>query len=292
MAQDTLVTGSKLTAIANAIRTRGGTQAQLTLDQMPQAVADIPGGGGGFDWSQIKGGIKFSNAATQTALDLRGMDTSTFTTMESMFSNCSYLTSVNMSGLDTGAVTTMSSMFSGCSGLTSIDITDLDTSAVKDMYSMFAGCRSMTSLDVSGFDTHLVTTMGYMFNNCQQLTSLDLWNFDTAAVTNMYSMFASCSHLTSLNFSNIDTSALSSMNNMFQYDYRLTDVIWSQNTSQVQPLPTAPTSSTIPYMLKFYVPDSLVNDYKAATNWSTIASQIYPISDLPASVAALYAGHY
>ena len=45
MAADTLVTGSKLTAIANAIRTKGGTSSPLTLDQMPQAVADLPSGG-------------------------------------------------------------------------------------------------------------------------------------------------------------------------------------------------------------------------------------------------------
>ena len=30
-----------------------------------------------------------------------------------------------------------------------------------------------------------------------------------------------------------------------------------------------------------YVPDALVNDYKAATNWSTYADRIKGISELP-----------
>ena len=36
--------------------------------------------------------------------------------------------------------------------------------------------------------------------------------------------------------------------------------------------------------LYFYVPDNLVNDYKAATNWSTYADQIRPISELSDTV--------
>lgn len=44
MAADTIVTGSKLTAIANAIRGKTGGSARLTLDEMAQAVANIPVG--------------------------------------------------------------------------------------------------------------------------------------------------------------------------------------------------------------------------------------------------------
>jgi len=31
---------------------------------------------------------------------------------------------------------------------------------------------------------------------------------------------------------------------------------------------------------KIYVPDSALNDYKTANNWSIIASYIYPLSDI------------
>lgn len=44
MAADTIVTGSKLTAIANAIRSKLGVATQYTLDQMASAIASIPSG--------------------------------------------------------------------------------------------------------------------------------------------------------------------------------------------------------------------------------------------------------
>ena len=44
MAADTIVTGSKLTAIADALRARLGTQDAYTLDQIAEAIASIPSG--------------------------------------------------------------------------------------------------------------------------------------------------------------------------------------------------------------------------------------------------------
>lgn len=50
MSRDTIVTGSKLTALANSIRTKAGTQASMTLDQMKTAVDNISTGGGVDDF--------------------------------------------------------------------------------------------------------------------------------------------------------------------------------------------------------------------------------------------------
>lgn len=44
MAADTIVTGSKLTAVADAIRAKTGGSAALTLDQMPGEIGSIRGG--------------------------------------------------------------------------------------------------------------------------------------------------------------------------------------------------------------------------------------------------------
>lgn len=49
MARDTICSGAKLTAIADAIRLRAGTDSPLTLDAMAAAVAAIPSGGGGAE---------------------------------------------------------------------------------------------------------------------------------------------------------------------------------------------------------------------------------------------------
>lgn len=248
MAQDTLVTGSKLTAIANAIRTRGGTQAQLTLDQMPQAVADIPGGGGGFDWSQWTGGIQFKPEARgsyypTTPLDLTGIDTSSFTSMEAMFQ--------------------------GLTGIPSIDTSTMDTSNVANMSAMF--------------------------QRCSALRSLDLYTFNTSNVTTFYSMFYGCASLKSVNLASIDTASKSAMTGyMFNSDANLEAVIWATRSQTVQPLSATPNQYFLPTNAPtvFYVPDALVEDYKTATNWSTIATRIKGISELPATYQSLYAGHY
>lgn len=45
---------------------------------------------------------------------------------------------------------------------------------------------------------------------------------------------------------------------------------------------TPPSSSyNIPNTITWYVPDESVNDYKSATSWSNVASNIYSINDLP-----------
>ena len=158
MAQDTLVTGSKLTAIANAIRTKGGTSAQITLDQMPAAVAAIPsGGGGGFDASQITGSISFYTPMTQTGgLDMSGLDTSNLTTMYQMFA------------------------FSRCNP---IDVTSFNTSSVQKFTEMFYECANLTSMDVSNFDTSHATLIKGMFRNCPLLRSVNFANLDTTNIT-------------------------------------------------------------------------------------------------------------
>lgn len=46
------------------------------------------------------------------------------------------------------------------------------------------------------------------------------------------------------------------------------------------------------YGARIYVPDDLVDSYKAATNWSTYADYILPLSDLPQWILDLYDDHY
>ena len=157
----------------------------------------------------------FKSCYSLEAIDLRGFDTSSVTTMSYMFSGCTRLTSLNVSGFDTSSVTNMGSMFRSCTGLTSLDISGFDTSSVTNMGSMFNNCSGLTSLDLSTFDTSSVTYMGGMFVGCKGLTSLDLSTFDTSSVTNMGSMFLGCTGLTSLDISGFDTSSVTDMSAMF-----------------------------------------------------------------------------
>lgn len=313
---DTLVTGSKLTAIANAIRTAGGTSGTMTLDDMPMAIGNISGGSAsGFDWSNINR-VRFYTTATATSLDCSDLATAPLTSTESMFENDHFLTSIDVSKLNTSGVTNMSRMFSGCTGLTALDVSNLDTSSVNSMSYMFASCSGLTALDVSNFNTARVTGMNSMFSGCTGLSSLDVSNFNTANVTDFGSMFYQFNG-TSLDLSSFDFSSATrfpsmfsrsrlksvyipkmntagitttySISDMFSNTNSLEAIIWATDMSTVQNIPVNPkTSLGINSTAIVYVPDALVADYQAATNWSVIASQIKGVSELPAEYKTLY----
>ncbi|HAC4847707.1 TPA_asm: BspA family leucine-rich repeat surface protein [Listeria monocytogenes] len=144
-------------------------------------------------------------------LDLRNLDTSNVTIMQSMFRE-SAATSIDLSNFDTSNATNMVSMFER-SSVTSIDLSNFNTSNVMNMVHMFYRSAA-TSIDVSNFDTSNVTSMDAMFAE-NVATSLDVSNFDTSQVTNMSFMFDG-SAVTSLDLSNFDTSNVADMRAMFR----------------------------------------------------------------------------
>ncbi|ELC2202373.1 BspA family leucine-rich repeat surface protein [Listeria monocytogenes] len=144
-------------------------------------------------------------------LDLRNLDTSNVTIMQSMFRE-SAATSIDLSNFDTSNATNMTSMFER-SSVTSIDLSNFNTSNVMFMLHMFYRSAA-TSIDVSNFDTSNVTNMDAMFAE-NVATSIDVSNFDTSQVTNMSFMFDS-SAVTSLDLSNFDTSKVADMRAMFR----------------------------------------------------------------------------
>ncbi|EKZ3830372.1 BspA family leucine-rich repeat surface protein [Listeria monocytogenes] len=144
-------------------------------------------------------------------LDLRNLDTSNVTIMQSMFRE-SAATSIDLSNFDTSNATNMTAMFER-SSVTSIDLSNFNTSNVMSMLHMFYRSAA-TSIDVSNFDTSNVTSMDAMFAE-NVATSIDVSNFDTSQVTNMSFMFDN-SAVTSLDLSNFDTSKVADMRAMFR----------------------------------------------------------------------------
>lgn len=120
---DRVVSSSKLTAIANAIRTKAGTQSSMTLDEMPTAIANIPSGGGAIDLTGCTG-------STWIAEAVKHFDTSGMTNMNYMFG--ATLTSgpqdYDLSSWDVSNVTTMNQMFEDCTGIRSLDLDGWNTS--------------------------------------------------------------------------------------------------------------------------------------------------------------------
>ena len=240
-----------------------------------------------------------------TSLDniLKSLDTSKVTNMDNMFYQCENLTSIPQ--LDTSKVTNMSSMFYYCTRLTTIP--QIDTSKVTNMDSMFCHCQNLTT--IPQLDTSKVTNMPYMFLHCYNLTSIPL--LDTSNVTNMQSMFNMCSNLTSI--PQLDTSKVTDMSYMFYSCSKLEKIditklagteafalcCYSLKILIIHTMDTIPSliSNAFTHCYHFYgttnetynpeglkdgaiyVPDDKVDALKVATNWSTFADIIKPLSE-------------
>ena len=174
----------------------------------------------------------FLNCVNLTNAELKQLDTSLTSSMESMFNGCTELLSIDVSGWDTRNVTNMRLVFTYCEKITELDLSSWDTGNVTDMYSlfydcqklrtisfpedgagnkwitgkvtdmaqMFSSCYDLNPVDVSSWDTGSVTDMRNMFSDCKKFDKLDLSRWDTGSVTNMALMFAECSNLKSITF--------------------------------------------------------------------------------------------
>lgn len=126
--------------------------------------------------------------------DVSHLDTSNFTSMDSMFRNCYLLTELDVSHFDTSKVTSMSYMFRGCSSLTSLNVSGFDTSKVTSMYEVF-GASGVQKLDLRGWNVENVLTTENMFRNCTKLATLNLTEWNAIKCTDMRNMFDNCSSI-------------------------------------------------------------------------------------------------
>ena len=142
--------------------------------------------------------------------------------------------------------------FYDCTSLTSIDLPNVTSIGGY----AFVGCTKLTSINLPN-----VTSIGdQVFNDCTSLTSIDLPNVTSIG----YGVFYQCTKLTKII---IGTDS---------------DICTLKSTGVFD---NTPISNKTGYI---YVPDSLVNSYKSTSGWSTYASQIKPISELPQEYKTLY----
>ena len=215
------------------------------------------------------------------------------------FHGCTYLTSIDLPV----CTSVGQSAFSGCTRLTSIDL-PVCTSVGQ---SAFGSCTYLTSIDLP-----VCTSVGQsVFSSCQFLTSVDL----PVCTSVGGGAFQGCTTLVSIKlpactalkgntfskcYSKLDTVDLNVCTSLGTQEFLNCYVFKKlilRNTEKVATLSatnafdgcshiTGQIHTTYnPEGLKdgyIYVPDALVEDYKVATNWSTYASQIKPLSELPA----------
>ena len=174
---------------------------------------------------------------------------------------------------------------------TSIDrlIKKNDTTNIKDTSYMFYSCENLIS--IPELNTGNVTNMGYMFYYCTSLTTIP--QLDTINVKNMTSMFNNCYLLKKIDITYMHPSSAQNSSNFAYSCYSLTKLIirymtevplLNTNSFSLCHHFTGKVNSTYnPDGLKdgrIYVPDDMVDILKSATNWSTYADIIVPLSTL------------
>ena len=173
----------------------------------------------------------------------------------SAFKGCSSLTSVSFPN----ATSIGDSAFHSCSGLTSVSFpvaTSIGTYA-------FSSCSGLTEVTDEFFP--VVTSIGsYVFQNCSSLTKVSF----PKATSIGENAFDSCSSLTEVSF----PVATSIGQKAFQKCSGLTTIYVGTESDTVC---TLSSTTAIPSSVTdIYVPKSLVDNYKSATNWVFLADLI------------------
>ncbi|MCI6609499.1 MAG: leucine-rich repeat domain-containing protein [Ezakiella sp.] len=160
-------------------------------------------------------------------------------------------------------------VFNSCYSLTNVVLSNSVTNIDE---STFADCSSLTSIVIP----NSVTNIGsFAFLRCYSLTNVVIPN----SVTSIDSYaFGNCSSLTNLIIPNSMTSigsyAFNSCYSLINYDF-------SQHTG-VPTLSSTDAFNSINGICKIIVPDSLYDEWIAASNWSTYANYIYKASEVTA----------
>ena len=178
----------------------------------------------------------------------------------SIFSGCSSLASAT---IGSGLTNISERMFYECKGLTSISIPNNITSL--NSYA-FSGCTSLASVT---FGNGLTIIRDQCFNGCRSLTKVVL--SDSVATIGGYA-FNGCTSLTSVVFGSGTTWI---GNYPFNQVNSLQNVVCKATTP-----PTLQNSYAFSGNYPIYVPAEALDAYKAANNWSTYASRIYPIQQV------------
>ena len=207
------------------------------------------------------------------------------------FQNCSVLTSVSFP-----VVTSIGdSVFQSCNNLTSVEfplVTSIGTYAFQNCGLTKASFPNATSIGDNAFQEcsgltsvsfPVATSIGkYAFDSCSVLNSVSFPN--ATSIGN--GAFDSCRGLTKVSFPNatsIGSSAFSSCRG-------LTTIYVGTNTSTVCKLSNTNAFSNCTNLANIYVPESLVNIYKTATNWSSYADKIkvdiQPVECIALSITA------
>jgi hypothetical protein len=207
----------------------------------------------------------------------------------SIFSGCRSLKHINASSLSSGA-TIGGSQFLNCNSLKYISISAPSPVSVESI--AFQDCNCLKS-----FGSYTINVSASTFVRCYNLDANIVLDTNTTIIHNQ--LFTNCTSLESVtmlgNVTSVEFAAFDGGSRLTEMEFpaSLTSIAGSAFINCTAILEYTFNSTTPPTLAntnaftginaacKIYVPDANVNDYKTATNWSTYANYIYPLSTKP-----------
>lgn len=209
------------------------------------------------------------------------------TDMAQICYGCEALQEVDLSELNGSSLTTLYYAFRDCINLRKVNIGILEAPSLTNVGYAFYGCDSIESADFSKWKAENLTNIAGLFFLAQlRLIDIDLSGWRTTKVADMSSAFRTTSGEGAryINISGWTTESLTNNSRIFQAPGIEAIVIDSPALFRLTSNNSFYSGSTP----SIYVPDNLVDEYKSATNWTTVANQIKPLSELPQEVKDVF----
>lgn len=122
-------------------------------------------------------------------VDFSPISTENVTEARFTFSGCFNLKSIkDVKGLNTSKITSLQSCFSNCRSLTEVDF-DWNLPAVVDMTAIFQDCKTLKTVNFSKSSMPLIEKFYNGFEGCPDLESVDFTGLNTEHATSSFSMF-------------------------------------------------------------------------------------------------------
>ena len=166
-----------LSDVADAIRTKKGTEETIQASDFDTEIASIESGADISEYFKSTTNYSpFSNKPVYIDLIKKvppfSVDNNV-TSLASYFEYCSGLIDVGKITFGSN-ITSLNNLFFRCSNLQTIDTSGWDTSGVTAFTAVFNYCTSLTSLDLSTLTSESATDFRNMFKNCTNLTHIDI----------------------------------------------------------------------------------------------------------------------